>query len=282
MRFTKMHGIGNDYIYVNTFDERVDDPAELSVAMSRAHFGVRSDGLVLIGPSEVADYSMRMFNADGSESEMCGNAVRCIGKYVYDRRMTNNTRVTLETLGGIRVLELHVKQGEVEAVRVDMGEPSLAPSSIPISVPVSLPSEMVVSYPVAAEGKEWRITCVSMGNPHAVTFVDDPWTMDIERVGRALESHALFPNRTNVEFVRVVSRNRLEMRVWERGSGETLACGTGAAATLVAAVLNGLADRTATIKLAGGELEVTWDEADNHVYQTGPATFVFDGTWLGS
>lgn len=277
MRFTKMHGLGNDYIYVNMFDEHVDDPSRLAVSMSRAHFGVHSDGLVLIGPSDVADYSMRMFNADGSEGEMCGNAARCIGKYVFDRGLTKKTHVTLETRGGIRVLELQVSNGVVNRVRVDMGEPLLGPRDIP----VVLSGEQVVNYPVEVAGRAWRITCVNMGNPHAVIFVDDPWSMEIEKVGREIELSDLFPNRTNVEFVRAVSHDRLEMRVWERGSGETLACGTGAAATLVAAVLNGLANRAATIKLAGGELFVTWDVADNHIYQTGPATFVFDGVWFG-
>lgn len=278
MRFTKMHGLGNDYIYVNLFEEKVDDPHGLAMAMSRAHFGVHSDGLVLIGPSDRADFSMRMFNADGSEGEMCGNAVRCIGKYVYERGLTHKTDLTLSTRGGIRNLELSVNGNTVDTVRVDMGVPILDPARIPVMIEGS----SIVDYPVSVQGFDCRITCVSMGNPHAVIFVEDPWTMDVGRVGPLLENHPIFPMRANIEFARAVTRDRLEMRVWERGSGETLACGTGAAAVLVAAVLNNLTDRTAVVKLAGGDLLVTWDPNNNHIYQTGPATFVFDGIWLGN
>lgn len=277
MRFTKMHGLGNDYIYVNTFEEAVTDPRALAVAMSRPHFGVGADGLVLIGPSAEADFAMRMFNADGSEGEMCGNAARCIGKYVHDRGLTHKTRVTLATGGGVRTLALELRAGAVDRVTLDLGAPTLNPAEIP----VDLSGERVQAHPLSIQGRVWPITCVGMGNPHAVTFVDDPQAIDVAGVGAQIERHPLFPNRTNVEFVRVAGPDRLEMRVWERGSGETLACGTGAAASLVAAVLDGRCARSVTVALAGGELQVAWDAADDHVYQTGPATFVFDGVWLG-
>ena len=278
MKFTKMHGLGNDYVYVDTFDQSVPDPAAMAIAVSRPHFGVGADGLVLIGPSTEADYAMRMFNADGSEGEMCGNAVRCIGKYVHDRGLTAKTRVTLATRGGIKTLELRLQGGSVEQVTVDLGEPALSPASLP----VTLAGAQVLNHPLSIDGQTHHITCVSMGNPHAVIFVDDPRAVDVHGIGRQIEHHPLFPKRTNVEFVRVWRRDLLEMRVWERGSGETLACGTGAAASLVAAVLIGLADRSAVVQLTGGELHVHWDARDNHVYQTGPATFVFDGVWLGA
>lgn len=278
MKFTKMHGLGNDYVYVDTFDQSVPDPAAMAIAVSRPHFGVGADGLVLIGPSTEADYAMRMFNADGSEGEMCGNAVRCIGKYVHDRGLTAKTRVTLATRGGIKTLELRLQGGSVEQVTVDLGEPALGPASLP----VTLAGAQVLNHPLSIDGQTHHISCVSMGNPHAVIFVDDPRAVDVHGIGRQIEHHPLFPKRTNVEFVRVWRRDLLEMRVWERGSGETLACGTGAAASLVAAVLNGLADRSAVVQLTGGELHVHWDARDNHVYQTGPATFVFDGVWLGA
>ncbi len=278
MKFTKMHGLGNDYVYVDTFDQSVPDPAAMAIAVSRPHFGVGADGLVLIGPSTEADYAMRMFNADGSEGEMCGNAVRCIGKYVHDRGLTAKTRVTLATRGGIKTLELRLQGGSVEQVTVDLGEPALSPASLP----VTLAGAQVLNHPLSIDGQTHHISCVSMGNPHAVIFVDDPQAVDVHGIGRQIEHHPLFPKRTNVEFVRVWRRDLLEMRVWERGSGETLACGTGAAASLVAAVLNGLADRSAVVQLTGGELHVHWDARDNHVYQTGPATFVFDGVWLGA
>jgi len=278
MKFTKMHGLGNDYVYVDTFEQSVPDPAAMAIAVSRPHFGVGADGLVLIGPSTEADYAMRMFNADGSEGEMCGNAVRCIGKYVHDRGLTAKTRVTLATRGGIKTLELRLQGGSVEQVTVDLGEPALSPASLP----VTLAGAQVLNHPLSIDGQTHHITCVSMGNPHAVIFVDDPQAVDVHGIGRQIEHHPLFPKRTNVEFVRVWRRDLLEMRVWERGSGETLACGTGAAASLVAAVLNGLADRSAVVQLTGGELHVHWDARDNHVYQTGPATFVFDGVWLGA
>lgn len=275
MRFTKMQGIGNDYIYVNCFEESVREPERLAVAMSRAHYGVGADGLVLIEPSDVADFGMRIFNSDGSESEMCGNASRCIGKYVYERGLTDKTRVTLMTASGLKELQLKVSGGRVESVRVDMGGPELEPRRIP----VKLPGEVVLNHPFQVGGMNWRIHCVSMGNPHCVMFVDEPDALDLSLLGPLVEHDPLFPNRTNVEFARMIRRDLIRMRVWERGAGETLACGTGACAVLVAAVLTGRADRTATVELAGGRLEVEWSPEDNHVYQTGPAAFVFDGVW---
>ncbi len=275
MRFTKMQGIGNDYIYVNCFEEIVREPERLAVAMSRAHYGVGADGLVLIEPSDVADFGMRIFNSDGSESEMCGNASRCIGKYVYERGLTDKTRVTLMTASGLKELQLKVTGEQVESVRVDMGGPELEPRRIP----VKLPGEVVLNHPFQVGGMNWRIHCVSMGNPHCVVFVDEPDVLDLPLLGPLVEHDPLFPNRTNVEFAKIVRRDLIRMRVWERGAGETLACGTGACAVLVAAVLTGRADRTATVELAGGRLEVEWSPEDNHVYQTGPAAFVFDGVW---
>lgn len=275
MRFTKMQGIGNDYIYVNCFEEIVRQPSELAIAMSQPHFGVGADGLVLIEPSDVADFGMRIFNSDGSESEMCGNATRCIGKYVYERGLTSKTELTLMTGAGLKQLSLRARAGKVHAVRVDMGSPELDPRR----VPVDLPGEIVLGYPLAEGGRTWRIHCVSMGNPHCVIFVDDPDDLDLPMIGPLLENNPIFPRRTNVEFVRVINRHLLRMRVWERGSGETLACGTGACAALVAAVLTGRADRDAAVRLQGGELALTWSPEDNHVYQEGPAAFVFDGDW---
>ncbi|MBQ8537911.1 MAG: diaminopimelate epimerase [Clostridia bacterium] len=275
MRFTKMQGIGNDYIYVDTTLETVADPASLARAMSQPHFGVGSDGLVLIEASDVADFAMRIFNADGSEAEMCGNAIRCTGKYVYDRGLTDKTQVTIMTKAGLRVLDLHVKNGQVESVTVDMGSPELNPRL----VPVDMPGEAVINHRMQMGGRSYQISCVSMGNPHCVVFVDDPELVDLPNLGPMFENHPLFPNRTNTEFLAIPSRKRLEMRVWERGAGETLACGTGACACVVAAVLSGRADREVTVKLKGGELQVVWDAQDNHLYQTGPAAFVFDGEW---
>lgn len=275
MRFTKMQGIGNDYIYVDTTLTYVPDPSRLAREMSRPHFGVGADGLVLIEPSDVADFAMRIFNADGSESEMCGNASRCIGKYVYDRGLTDKTRLTLMTKAGLRVLELHVSGNRVETVTVDMGSPELNPRL----VPVNLPGEAVINHRLQLGGRTYMITCVSMGNPHCVVFVEDPDMVDLPLIGPLFENHPLFPNRTNTEFLAIPSRKRLEMRVWERGAGETLACGTGACACVVAGVLSGRAEREVTVKLAGGELQVVWSTQDNHLYQTGPAAFVFDGDY---
>ena len=276
MRFTKMHGIGNDYVFVNCFEEVVPNPSRQAIVMSKPHFGIGADGLVLIEPSDTADFGMRIFNADGSEAEMCGNAARCIGKYVYERGMTEKKDLTLETKAGIRQLQLTVENNRVSRIRVDMGTPELNPRNIM----VDLPGEIVLRHRLQILGQTWFITCVNMGNPHCVVFVRDPEVIAMATLGPMFENHPLFPRRTNVEFVRVIRRDVLQMRVWERGAGETLACGTGASAALVAAVLCGMSDRTAQVKLTGGNLELCWNAEDNHVYQAGPAAYVFDGEWL--
>ena len=275
MHFTKMQGIGNDYVYVNCFEETVRDPEALAVRISRPHFGVGSDGLVLIEPSDVADFGMRIFNSDGSESEMCGNATRCIGKYVYERGLTDKTELTLMTRAGLKQLQLRARGGKVHSVRVDMGSPELDPRR----VPVDLPGEIVLGHRLDVGGMMYAIHCVSMGNPQCVSFVRDPDDVDLPMVGPLIENHRIFPNRTNVEFVTVRDRQHLRMRVWERGAGETLACGTGACAALVASVLTGKADREAEVRLNGGVLQIAWSPEDNHVYKEGPAEFVFDGEW---
>lgn len=278
MRFTKMHGIGNDYIFINCFEEFVSDPSRLAILMSRPHFGVGADGLVLLEPSDCADAAMRIFNADGSEAEMCGNALRCLGKYMYERGLTTKTELVLNTKGGFKQLWLKVENGVVTSIKADMGTPELNPKKIP----VDLPGDVVLKHRLQVLGQTWFLTCVNMGNPHAVLFVRDPEVVDLPTLGPIIEHHPLFPRRTNVEFVRVIKRDVLQMRVWERGAGETLACGTGASAALVAAVLTGCADRTVQMKLSGGNLTVQWNAEDNHVYQTGPATFVFDGDYIES
>ena len=275
MKITKMQGLGNDYIYVYCTEDQIPDPAALAVRISDRHFGVGSDGLVLILPCREADFRMRMFNADGSESEMCGNATRCIAKYIHDRGLSDKEEISLMTGAGIKILKLKVKDGITQSVRVDMGEPILEAAKIP----VLLPEGGTTGAPVEARGRTFRMTCVSMGNPHAVTFVEDADRFDVHGYGAALEIHPLFPRRTNVEFVTVKDREHLRMRVWERGSGETLACGTGACATLVAAVLNGLCERKAVLELNGGPLTVEWDPETNHVFQEGPAEFVFDAEY---
>lgn len=274
MKFTKMHGLGNDYVYVNCFDEQVVNPSYAAKLVSDRHLGIGSDGLVLILPSQKADFRMRMFNPDGSEAQMCGNAIRCVGKYVYDHGMTQSKTITVETLAGIKTLELFSDaSGKIDLVKVDMGEPVLLPKDIPVNSPL----DKFVDQPVQVGGTEFRVTCVSMGNPHAVSFVKVVSAFPLEKVGPLMEHHPLFPQRVNAEFVQIVNKTRLRMRVWERGTGETMACGTGACAVLVAACLNGISDRTATIELPGGELMIHWDIQNNHVYKTGPATFVYTG-----
>ena len=278
MKFTKMEGLGNDYVYISCFEEKVESPSELSVKVSDRHFGIGSDGLILIKPSEKADFTMEMYNADGSQSEMCGNGIRCVGKYVYDYGLTDKEDITVETLAGIKYLKLFVKNGKVDKVTVNMGAPILEPDKVPVLVS-SLPegTDKVVDYPLMIDGKEYRTTCVSMGNPHSVAFVDDTDTFPLEKIGPLFENNAFFPRRVNAEFVQIVSRNYARMRVWERGSGETLACGTGTCASVVAAILNGLTEDEVTVKLLGGELIIRWDREENIVYMTGPAKVVFDG-----
>ena len=275
IRFTKMQGAGNDYVYIDATVQDVAHPERLAVEMSDRHFGVGSDGLVLILPSDKADFRMRMFNADGSEAQMCGNASRCVGKYVYEHGLTTQKTLLLETASGIKVLDLHVSDGKVSRVSVDMGVPVLEPAAIP----VNLPGERVVDMPITVAGEEYRMTCVSMGNPHAVLFVPSLDAVDVHGLGPLAEHHALFPERCNIEFAEIVSPTEIRMRVWERGAGETLACGTGACATLVAAVLNGLTQRQAKLRLLGGDLDIAWRE-DGHVCMTGGAETVFDGVWL--
>ena len=275
MKFTKMQGLGNDYVYVNCFEEKIETPSELAAKISDRHFGVGSDGLIMINPSEKADFEMEMYNADGSRGEMCGNGIRCVGKYVYDYGLTDKTEISVETLGGVKYLSLNVEDGKVRSVRVDMGSPVLRPADIP----VRCEGERAVDVPVNVDGTEYRMTCVSMGNPHAVVFVDDVETFPLEAVGPKFENHEVFPNRVNTEFVRVVDRKTAEMRVWERGSGETLACGTAACAVAVACVLNGMGEDEMTVKLLGGDLLIQWDRENDKVYMTGPAETVFDGVW---
>ncbi len=273
MKFTKMHGLGNDYIYINCFEEQIDNPEEVAVRVSDRHKGIGSDGLVLIMPSDDCDFRMRMFNADGSEAQMCGNAARCVGKYLYDNGLIADTTLTLETLSGTKRLWLFPENGQVKKVRVDMGEPVLKASEIPTKLPVNAVIDCPVYFPSGAK----KITCVSIGNPHTVVFVDDVEQISTAKVGAEIENSPIFPERTNVEFVECLAPDRLKMRVWERGTGETQACGTGACAALVAAVLNGKAKRKATVSLPGGELEIEWRETDNRVYMTGEAETVFTG-----
>ncbi len=273
MKFTKMHGCGNDYVYVNCFEEKIENPSETARLVSDRHFGIGSDGLILICPSDKADFRMAMYNLDGSEGKMCGNGVRCIAKYVYDHHLTDKTQISLETLGGIKYLDLNIKDGKVETVTVDMGAPILTPSEIPVNIP----KEQAVDEPVEIDGKEWRITCVSMGNPHAVVFVDDTASLKLEQIGPLFEKHPLFPEQVNTEFVHVIDRHTVDMRVWERGSGETLACGTGACATAMACILTGQTDNEVLVHLVGGDLLIQYDAEKNTVFMTGPATEVFSG-----
>ncbi len=274
MKFTKMHGWGNDYVSVNCFEETVENPSEAARYLSDRHTGIGSDGLILICPSDTADFEMRMYNADGSRSEMCGNGIRCVGKYVYDHGLTEKTSISVETLGGIKYLDLTVEDGQAVLIRVDMGEPELRADHIPV---VREAEERVINEAVTVDGREYRMTGVSMGNPHAVVFLEDIKGLDIEKIGPKFENHERFPNRINTEFVRVIDRETIEMRVWERGSGETMACGTGACAAAVASILNGLAERRVTVRLLGGDLLIEWDQETGKVYMTGPAVTVFEG-----
>jgi len=276
MRFFKYQGIGNDYVYVDCVRQAMPrDPAGLARKISDRHFGVGSDGLILICPSERADARMRMFNADGSESEMCGNGVRCVAKFVHDHGIARKPVLTIETGRGVLTLELFLAGGKVDRVRVDMGEPILTAEKIPTRLPGDPPIDAFLDV----DGVTYQVTCASMGNPHCVTFVDAITDYHVHEVGPKVETHTLFPRRTNVEFVRVISPDEVEMRVWERGSGETLACGTGACAVCVAGVLTGRTRRKVTIHLRGGDLDLEWDEASNHVFKTGPAVEVFSGEW---
>ena len=274
MKFTKMHGIGNDYIYVNCMDGMDFDPEQTSIALSDRHFGVGSDGMILICPSDKADFRMRMFNADGSEGKMCGNGIRCFAKYVYCKGLTDKTVISIETLAGIKTAWLILDGQEVVSIRVDMGSPVLAPSLIP----VEFAGERMVNEAIEVGGREWNVTAVSMGNPHCVTYVDDVDSLELERIGPMFEKHPMFPERVNTEFVRKIDDSTVQMRVWERGSGETWACGTGACAVAVASILNGVVSSDSVkVKLRGGDLHIEWNREENTVYMTGPATFVYEG-----
>lgn len=273
--FTKMHGAGNDYIYINAVAQPVADPENLAVRLSDRHFGIGGDGIVLIKPSRTADFFMDMYNADGSRGKMCGNAIRCVAKYVHDRRLTDKTTLEIETLSGIKTLELHLDDNrQVATVTVNMGAPVFAPDQIP----VRFAGEKMIEAPVEVDGQTYKLTSVSMGNPHTVIFTTGVKDLDLARIGPSFEHLPIFPDRVNTEFCEVVDRQTLRMRVWERGSGETLACGTGACATLAAAVVTGRADRKARLELTGGTLDIEWDETSNDLFMTGPAEFVFDGT----
>jgi len=274
LKFTKMQGIGNDYIYVNCFEEGVTDPSKLAIAISDRHFGVGSDGLILIMPSLVADARMRIFNADGSEAQMCGNGIRCVAKYLYESGLKRNDKMTIETSAGVKSIELTVSNNNVSQVKVEMGTPKLLRNEIPMIGE----NTRVINEPLRVGNGTLNITCVSMGNPHCITFVDDVASVQLNVVGKAIENHELFPERINVHFVQQLSNNKIKMRTWERGSGETLACGTGAVATGVACVLNKLTERLVYTLLPGGELMVEWAD-DNRTYMTGPAEFVFTGQW---
>ena len=275
IKFTKMHGCGNDYVYVNCMDEVLDNPCEVSRYISDRHFGIGSDGLILICPSDVADFKMVMYNADGSEGKMCGNGVRCIAKYVYEKGLAVKDKILLETKSGIKKLDLIVEDGKARLVKVDMGAPVLKPLEIPVLADESM--ESFIDQPVNVDGTEFRVTCVSMGNPHAVVFVDYTDSFETIKYGPLFEEHPLFPDRINTEFVQVISRNEINMRVWERGSGETLACGTGTCAAVVACVLNGKTDDEGTVHLLGGDLFIKYDRENNTVWMTGPAETVFEG-----
>lgn len=275
INFTKMHGAGNDYIYIDCFEQQIDDPGALSRRLSDRHFGVGGDGVILVCPSDVADAKMRMFNADGSEGRMCGNGIRCVGKFVYEKRGVKKPVLTIETLAGIKTLKMNAEDGEVSSITVDMQAPGLNPDSIP----TVLPGENVIDRPIIIDGVTYNITCVSMGSPHAVVFCDeDVRTLDLEKIGPKFEKNPIFPEGVNTEFINIIDKNTLRMRVWERGSGETLACGTGACASVVAATLNGYCEKNQQIKvvLLGGELTIEY--TDETVFMTGGAEFVFDGT----
>jgi len=273
MKFTKMQGIGNDYVYVNCLQDTVPDPGQTAIKVSNRHYGIGSDGLILIKPSKVADFEMDMYNADGSQSAMCGNGIRCVAKYVYDYGLTDKLNISVDTKSGIKYLDLTVENGKVVLITVDMGEPELKSGNIPIISG----KDKVIMEPIEIDGVTYRMTGVSMGNPHAVVFIENVKELDIEKIGPQFEHHSCFPERINTEFVKVLDEHTVEMRVWERGSGETLACGTGACAVAVASVINGFVKDEVTVKLLGGDLKIYWDREENKVYMTGPAAVVFEG-----
>lgn len=273
IKFTKMQGLGNDYVYIDAIHQNIENESSLAQFVSNRHFGIGSDGLILICKSNIADFKMRMFNSDGSEAEMCGNGIRCVGKFVYDKALTNKNIVTIETLAGVKILNLDISNGKVKAVKVDMGEPILEPKKIPVLSEKRPVKDIIIQV----KDETFNFTCVSMGNPHAITIIKDIEKFDIKKYGSKIEGNKLFPNKTNVEFAEIIDRNNIKMRVWERGAGETLACGTGACATAVACNLIGVSDRVVNIHLLGGTLKIEWNNQDNHVYMTGPAVTVFEG-----
>ena len=294
MHFTKMQGIGNDYVYVDCTKETVENPSDVARRVSDRHFGIGSDGLILIKPSEIADFEMDMYNADGSRGKMCGNGIRCVGKYVYDHGLTDKKMVRIATGSGVKILTLETADGKVKNVRVDMGEAILEPEMIPVRMPEKVIAssrpvtegtfkKTAVNVPLRVLGHTYKVTCVSMGNPHCVVFMDSPEdveSLQIESIGPHFEHHEVFPDRVNTEFAAMQGEHEIRMRVWERGSGETWACGTGACATAVAAILNGLGRSPIKLHLNGGDLLIEWDLATNHVYMTGPAEEVFEGEWI--
>ena len=273
IKFTKMHGLGNDYVYMDAIHQNIENESNLAQFVSNRNFGIGSDGLILICESKVADFRMKMFNQDGSQAEMCGNGIRCVGKFVYDKGLTNKTTITIETLAGIKTLNLNVKEGKVQTVRVDMGEPILKAENIPV---ISEKSP-VKNLKIRSEDREFEFTCVSMGNPHAITVIKNVKDFDVEKYGKPIEINEVFPKKTNVEFAEIIDDTHIKMRVWERGTGETLACGTGACATAVACNLNELTNKNVYIELLGGVLEIEWNQDNNHIYMTGPAVTVFEG-----
>lgn len=273
MKFTKMQGCGNDYVYINGFTEKIADKPAFVRAISDRHFGVGGDGAIFINPSEEADFEMEMYNADGTRAEMCGNGIRCVAKYVYDKGLTDKKQISIVSFGNIKYVDLYVEDGLVSTVKVNMGAPILEAEKVPVKSAMS----QSVDEPITVNGKEYRMTCVSMGNPHAVIFMKDIANLDIASIGPLFETHEVFPNRTNTEFVEVIDRTHVNMRVWERGTGETLACGTGCCATVVACVLNGLTEDKVTVHVLGGEIEIQWDREQNLIYMTGPAATVFEG-----
>lgn len=273
MKFTKMHGTGNDYVYVNCLEEAIDCPEEVAKFVSDRHFGIGSDGLILIKPSEKADFEMEMYNADGSRGNMCGNGIRCVAKYVYEHGLTDKKQIRIDTLSGVKILDLNVENGKVVLVRVNMGKPEFTAKNIP----VISEKEQVIRQQIQVAGHMYEMTCVSMGNPHCVVYQEDTDSLDLEKIGPAFECHPDFPDRINTEFVEIIDRHTLKMRVWERGSGETLACGTGACAVAAASIKNGFTDDNVTIRLLGGELQIEWDKASGDIYMSGPAEEVFEG-----
>lgn len=276
LKFTKMEGLGNDYVYVDAINQTIENPSELSKKVSDRHFGIGSDGLILISKSDKADFKMNIYNPDGSEAEMCGNGIRCLAKFVYDKKMTNKTSITVETLSGIKTLDLKIEKGKVSLVTVDMGEPILDADRIPVINGFKEKSLNGIDF-INVKVELKKFTCVSMGNPHAICFIDNINNIDIAKIGPIIENNKCFPNKTNVEFIEIISKNEINMRVWERGTGETLACGTGACASVIASILNGYTDRKVTVNLLGGKLEIIWNKEDNHVYMKGPARTVYEG-----